>query len=158
MEIRVAGPDDVGHLAELLARFAEREEPAAAGQEFAPDLLLWWSEHDSHTAFLAQLPAGDVVGMAWLALIARVGRPGGAPRLCGDVQSVFVVPEHRAAGVGTALMRTVLQHAQTLGLEHVTVHANQRAIAVYERAGFASSPELLMWTPRQAAPSTNDAR
>jgi GNAT superfamily N-acetyltransferase len=146
MEIRVAGPADVGHLAELLAQFAEREEPAAAGQEFAPDLLRWWSEHDTHMAFLAVLPAGDVVGMAWLALIARVGRPGAAARLCGDVQSVFVVPEHRSAGVGSALLRAVVEHAQTLGLEHVTVHANQRAVAVYERAGFASSPELLMRT------------
>ena len=144
MEIRVAGPDDVGHLAELLARFAEREEPAAAGQEFAPDLLRWWSEHDTHLAFLALLPAGDVVGMAWLALIARVGRPGGAPRLCGDVQSVFVVPEHRSAGVGAALMRAVTQHAENLGLEHVTVHANQRAVSFYERAGFASSRDMLV--------------
>ena len=142
MDIRVAGPDDVGQLAGLLGQFAERDERESAA--FAPDLLRWWADHDSHLAFLAVLPSGEAIGMAWLALIARVGRPGGGARLCGDVQSVFVVPEHRSAGVGTALMRVVLQHAENLGLEHVTVHANQRAVAVYERAGFASSPELLM--------------
>ncbi len=142
MEIRVAGPDDVGHLAGLLARFAECEEPEGAA--FAPDLLRWWLDHDSHVAFLDLLPSGEAVGMAWLAITARVPRPGGGPRLCGDVQSVFVVPEHRSAGVGSSLLRAVVQHAETLGLEHVTVHSNERAVALYERAGFTSSPELLM--------------
>jgi GNAT superfamily N-acetyltransferase len=147
MEIRVAGPDDVGHLAGLLGRFAECEEPEGAA--FAPDLLRWWTTHDdSHVAFLAVLPSGDAVGMAWLALIARVPRPGGAARVCGDVQSVYVVPEQRAAGVGTALLRGVVQHAESLGLEHVTVHSNQRANSLYERAGFTSSPELLLRTWR----------
>jgi hypothetical protein len=79
MQIRVAGSDDVGHLAELLATFAESDEPAGTGQRFAPDLLRWWTDHrDSHVAFLALLPSGDVVGMAWLAVTARVPRPGGA--------------------------------------------------------------------------------
>jgi GNAT superfamily N-acetyltransferase len=146
MEIRVAVPDDVGSLAGLLAMFAECDE--SEGAAFAPDLLRWWADHDSHLAFLAVLPPGEAVGMAWLALTARVPRPGGAARLCGDVQSVFVVPEHRSAGVGSELLRAVVQHAETLGLEHVTVHGNQRAVALYERAGFASSAELLMRTWR----------
>ena len=146
MEIRLAVPDDVEQLAGLLARFAEGDEPSGAA--FAPDLLRWWSDHDSHLAFLAVLPSGDAAGMAWLAVTARVPRPGGAPRLCGDAQSVFVVPEHRSVGVGSELLRAVVQHAESLGVEHVTVHANQRAVSFYERAGFTSSPELLMRTWR----------
>ncbi|HEX4699935.1 MAG TPA: GNAT family N-acetyltransferase [Actinomycetes bacterium] len=146
MEIRVAVPDDVGHLAGMLGLFAERDEADGAG--FAPDLLRWWSDHDSHLAFLAVLPSGEAVAMAWLAIAERVPRPGGAARLCGDVQSVFVVAEHRSAGVGTALLRAVVQHAESLGLEHVTVHSNPRANSLYERVGFTSSPELLMWTWR----------
>lgn len=147
MEIRVAGAGDVGRLAELISRFAELGEPAGSGRAFAPDLLGWWDvHHDSHIPFLALLPSSGAVGMAWLALTARVPRPGGTSRLCGDVQSVYVVPEHRSAGVGTALMRAMLQHAEVLGLEHVTVHSNQRAASLYERTGFTSSRELLMWT------------
>jgi GNAT superfamily N-acetyltransferase len=146
MEIRVAFPDDVAQLAGLLGRFADYDQ--ATGVAFAPDLLRWWSEHDSHVAFLAVLPSGDAVGMAWLALTERVPRSGGGARLCGDVQSVYVVPEHRSAGVGTALLRALVQHAEALHLEHVTVHSNQRANSLYERAGFTSSPELLMRTWR----------
>ncbi len=85
--------------------------------------------------------------MAWLALAARVPRPGRTGRLCGDVQSVYVVPEHRSAGVGVALVRALLQHAEALGLEHVTVHSSKRAVPVYERAGFAATRELLWWAP-----------
>ena len=149
MQIRLAvrdDVDDVGHLARLLAMFAEGEEPEGAA--FAPDLLRWWAEHDSHLALLAVLPSGNAVGMAWLALTARVPRPGGGARLCGDVQSVYVVPEHRSTGVGTALMQTLVQHAEALGLEHVTVHSNVRASSLYERAGFTPSTELLMRTWR----------
>jgi GNAT superfamily N-acetyltransferase len=146
MEIRVAGRDDAGHLAGLLAGFAERDEQEGAA--LAPDLLRWWAAHDSHLAFLAVLPSGDAVGMAWLAITARVPRPGGAARLCGDVQSVYVVPAHRSAGVGTALLRAVVQHAENIGLEHVTVHANERAASLYQRAGFTSSPDLLLWSAR----------
>ena len=145
MEIRVAGATDVGPLADLICRFADKEEPAGNERAFAEDLTGWWEDHrDSHVPFLALLPSSGAVGMAWLALTARVPRPGGGSRLSGDIQSVYVVPEHRCSGVGTALMRAVLQHAEALGVEHVTVHSNQRAASLYERAGFSTSQELLM--------------
>ena len=147
VEIRVAGAADVAHLAELVQQFGAEEQGADA-PSFAPDLLRWMDAHrDSHVPFLALLPSGAAVGMAWLALTARVPRPGRPHRLCGDVQSVYVVPEQRDAGVGAALLRTVLQHAADLGMEHVTVHSSERAVSVYERAGFGSSAEFLMWTP-----------
>jgi GNAT superfamily N-acetyltransferase len=149
MEIRVAGAAEVGQLAGLIWRLARPEERTSTERAFAEDLLGWWEvQHDSHVPFLALLPSGRAVGMAWLAVGARVPRPGRASRLCGDIQSVYVVPEHRSAGVGTVLMRAVLQHAEALGLEHVTVHSNQRAASLYERAGFSASQELLMRTFR----------
>jgi GNAT superfamily N-acetyltransferase len=143
MEIKVAAATDVGQLAELICRFAE--EPAGTERTFAQDLTGWWNDHhDSHTPFLALLPSGSAVGMAWLALTARVPRPGGASRLSGDIQSVYVVPEHRRAGVGAALVRAVLQHAEALAVEHVTVHSNEQAGSLYERVGFSTSQDLLM--------------
>ena len=147
MEIRTAGTADVGSVAGLLLQFAESDGTAGDRRRFATDLLGWWEVHrDSHRAFLAALPSGDAVGMAWLALTARVPRPGATSRLCGDLQSLYVVPEHRSTGVGAALVGSALRHAESLGLEHVTVHANERARRLYERVGFRSSGDLLMWT------------
>ena len=146
MEIRAAGAADVGHLAELIARF-DGHEPGVDVRTFEADLRRWWDAHrDTHLSFLALHPSDGPVGMAWLALTARVLRPGGAERLCGDVQSLYVVPEHRPTGVGTALTLAVLEHGETLGLEHVTVHSSERAVSLYERAGFAPSRELLLWS------------
>jgi hypothetical protein len=80
MEIRVAGEEDIRHLAGLLVRFADEEDMAAVEQIFAEHLLGWWRAHnESHVPFLATLSSTDAVGMAWLAVTARVPRPGGLP-------------------------------------------------------------------------------
>lgn len=147
MEVRVGAAEDMGQLAELLQRFDERDQPAGPEPVFAAELRRWWEAHQaSHVPFLGVIPSGAAVGMAWLAIAARVPRPGGQGRLCGDVQSVYVVPEHRSAGIGTALVEAVVRHADAVGLEHVTVHANEPARSLYERAGFAASRDVLLRT------------
>lgn len=147
VEIRVAATADAGSLAELVLLFAGDDGTPSDRQRFATDLLGWWETHrDSHLPFLAVAPSGSPVGMAWLALTARVPRPGGTARLSGDVQSLYVVPGHRSAGVGTALVQSVVRHAESLGVEHVTVHGNERSRRLYGRAGFVPSDDLLVWT------------
>ena len=81
--------------------------------------------------------------MAWVALLVRVPRPGDTARRSADIQSVFVVPEHRDKGIGSSLVQAATEHAMRLGASRVTVHSGRRAVPVYERLGFASSPQLL---------------
>lgn len=107
----------------------------------------WFSEHQStHLAFIAQVD-GDVVGMAWLMVAERVPGPRAQLRRCGDVQAVYVAPELRDRGVGATLLEALLAEAGGLGLEHVTVHANDRAVSFYQRAGFDHDPCWLRWQP-----------
>jgi GNAT superfamily N-acetyltransferase len=145
MEICIADRDDVGHLARLLWLFASPEEQVKQSVEsFSVDLAAWWTEHhDSHLAFIARLDEAEVVGMAWLALLPRVPRPGAATRHSADIQSVFVVPEHRGRGIGSALIQVVSDHALNLRAARVTVHSGDRSLPVYERLGFASTRHLL---------------
>jgi GNAT superfamily N-acetyltransferase len=151
MQVRLASADDVETLGRLLWRWtSERDEPEQSEDDYAFEFRGWCDAHrDTHIPFLAVDGDGTAVGMAWLALLDRVPRPNRRRRLFGDVQSVYVAPEYRSNGIGTALMRALLQHAKDLGLEHVTVHSGVRAVPVYERAGFASSRELLgvFWVP-----------
>lgn len=145
MDIGLAGPGDLPRLAQLLWWHASPEEQAQQSVDsFAIDLDTWWTDHDqSHLAFVARHAGTGVVGMAWLALVPRVPRPGLTSRRSADLQSVFVVPEHRGRRIGSALVQAATEHALRLGVSRVTVHSGRKALPVYERLGFTSSPQLL---------------
>ena len=145
MEVSIAGRQDLPALARLLWLHAAPEQQAGQSVEsFAGDLARWWADHaETHLAFVARSEGADLVGMAWLALLPRVPRPSTTTRLSADIQSVFVLPEHRGNGVGSALVQSALEHASRLGVGRVTVHSSSKAVRVYERLGFASSRELL---------------
>lgn len=124
----------------------------ATVDSFASDLGEWWSANDrSHVAFVARRAAAGVVGMAWLALVPRVPRPGTTGRCSGDIQSVFVLPEERGKGLGAGLIAAASTYALGLGAGRVVVQSGRRAVPLYERLGFASSPQLLQ-TPAQVVP------
>ena len=138
-----------------------RTTPLAA---FAAELAQRWSAHpDSHPALVARLRRPEIVGMAWVALVPRVPRPGATSRLSADIQSVFVRPEHRGRstearaprpeqrgrGIGSALVAAASEHAARLGSLRVTVHSGRKAMPVYERLGFESSRRLLSRPPDQ---------
>lgn len=145
MDIALAAPTDLADLARLLwLHAATAEQDAQTVDAFTVALGEWWSEHEAtHLAFVARSTESSVVGMAWLALIARVPRPGTTARCSGDIQSVFVLPNHRGKGLGGALVAAATRHALGLGASRVTVQSGRRAVPLYERLGFASSRQLL---------------
>jgi len=145
MRVSIAELEDLPELAHLLWSHASSEEQATQSVEsFADDLGGWWRDNaDTHFAFVARTGDAAVVGMAWLALVPRVPRPGTTTRLSADIQSVFVLAEQRGQGIGSELVQSAVQHAARLGVGRVTVHSSRRAVPIYERRGFASSRELL---------------
>lgn len=151
MRISQASAGDLSGLARLLWLDTHREEPAQRSVEaFAAELAQWWSAHQaSHLAFVARLLRPEIVGMAWVAIVPRVPRPGATSRLSADVQSVFVMPEYRGRGVGSALVNAAAEHAARFGALRVTVHSGRKAVPVYERLGFQSSRQLLQRSPDQ---------
>jgi GNAT superfamily N-acetyltransferase len=155
VKITQANADDVTDLARLLWLDTRHEEPVQRSIDaFAAELAQWWLAHqDSHLAFVARLQRPEIVGMAWVALVPRVPRPGATSRLSADIQSVFVMPEQRGRGIGSALVQAASEHAARLGSLRVTVHSGRTAVPVYERLGFASSRQLLQRTPGSATPT-----
>ncbi|MFY1693150.1 GNAT family N-acetyltransferase [Plantactinospora sp. WMMB782] len=149
MRISQAGVDDVADLARLSWLDTLDEEPAQPSvAAFAAELAAWWAAHQhSHLAFVARLRRPEIVGVAWVALVPRVPRPGATGRLSADIQSVFVLPEQRGQGIGSALVQAAAEHATRLGALRVTVQSGRRAVPVYERLGFASSRQLLQRLP-----------
>ena len=149
MRISQATADDVAGLAGLLWLDTHDEEPAQRSADaFAAQLAQWWAaRQDSHLAFVARLVRPEIVGMAWVALVPRVPRPGATSRLSADIQSVFVMPRQRGQGIGSALVAAASEHAARLGSVRVTVHSGRTAVPVYERLGFKSSRQLLQRPP-----------
>jgi GNAT superfamily N-acetyltransferase len=144
--VRRATDADAPDLARLRWQRATRERGHQGEnlEEFVATLGAWMRGHPEHRAFVAEA-TGDVVGMAWLAVLDRVPTANKYARRCGDVQSVFVVPERRDRRVGALLMSAVLDEARRLKLEHVTVHSSSRAVRFYERNGWVHDPEWLSW-------------
>jgi GNAT superfamily N-acetyltransferase len=81
--------------------------------------------------------------MAWLVLSERVPEPGAPTRPTGDLQSVFVLPDFRARGIGRQLIQAVIDTASTLGLEYLSVRAGTRSRPLYQRLGFTTNGHVL---------------
>ena len=152
LTVRSADHDDLRAAAELRLRWLVEDRgstPLTSRADFVASFAAWGVDHDAtHTCSVAVLPADDgtrdrVVGLAWLAVQERVPTPSLSRRATGDVQSVYVAPEHRGAGVAARLVDALLAEAWHRGLERVTVHSDPGAVRVYERAGFTAAPTLL---------------
>ncbi|WP_031466418.1 GNAT family N-acetyltransferase [Sciscionella sediminilitoris] len=143
--IRPARDDELPTVAELRWRWLlEREgTPVTGHDEFVRLLTTWAREHAASHRCLVAVRENTIIGMAWLAIIARVPNPRSPERASGDMQCVYVVPAHRDSGTGAQLMSTVRALGRELGLERVTVHSSERAVPAYVRNGFTPDPRLL---------------
>jgi ribosomal protein S18 acetylase RimI-like enzyme len=143
--IRRADDDDMPGVAALRWRWIVDENAADEHVErstFVDAFVAWAVDHrSSHHCVIAE-DEGTLVGMAWLAIVDRVPSPRALGRRSGDVQSVYVVPERRGAGVGRQLIDALSSHADALGVERTVVHSSGGAVGFYEREGFASTERL----------------
>lgn len=130
-------------------------EAAVAEAQYVARTAQWARDHaTSHLPHVAVASDGEIVGMAWLALTERVPTVTSSDRWSGDLQSCYVLPSHRGAGIGGRLVDAVLATASGYGAEHVTVHATAESARLYARHGFRENPRLL-WaaqTPDDAKP------
>src|SRR5262249_33472416 len=116
-------------------------------------LFAAWARANASSHQCLIVARGDaVIGMAWLAILPRGPSGRDLTRASGGLQWVYVVPGGGDGGLGSQVLGAVLRRARALGLERVTVPSSARAIPVYLRRGFASSPDLLH--AKVAAPSS----
>ncbi|MCH7231104.1 GNAT family N-acetyltransferase [Glycomyces sp. L485] len=146
VEIRPVRADELEAVAGLRWRWEleHTPEPLVPEDEFVRYFVRWSRLNaDSHHCLVA-VREGTVIGMAWLAVTARVPTPMSLERAVGDLQSVYLVSEERGSGLGSRLVQAVMTHAEEAGLMQVTVHSGSRAIPMYVRQGFEASPKLMM--------------
>lgn len=146
IEIRLARSDEFTAVAGLRWQWEVEvgESPVGLRETFEKEFADWAERHADSNRCIVVCRNGIVIGMAWLAVVARPPVPGNASRASGDLQSVYLVPEARAGGLGSRLIAAVLEEARALGLPKVTVQSTTRAVPVYCRNGFEPSPKVLV--------------
>ena len=145
--VRRAGPGDEQALADL----AVRTFPLACPPHTAPEDIERYQQSElSVEQFAADLRRTGVVFhvaeigpevVGYTMLIGPTPPPDGpAGRNPVELRRIYVDEARHKNGVGHALMATALRHARTHGYDQVwlgTNQLNERAIAFYERQGFA---------------------
>jgi GNAT superfamily N-acetyltransferase len=147
--VRRATAEDAPSLARLRWRWRieERGEAGIDRDAFLEFFVSWVIDHLASTVpFVAEVD-GRLAGMAFLAVSDRVPSPARMDRRTGDVQSVYVVPELRALGIGAQLMEALRRYAEDRELAFVSVHSAGNAVRFYERWGFRGNERWLMWRP-----------
>ena len=124
---------DLAQAARLFADYAASLGVDLAYQDFAGELAglpgVYAPPHGA--LFLARDPGGEPVGCVALRAMAEPG--------CAEMKRLYVAPAGRGAGLGTALVRVVLEAARDAGHHEVrldTLPEMTEALALYRRAGF----------------------
>jgi GNAT superfamily N-acetyltransferase len=148
--VRVADTDDIAAVGSLRLAWGD-----GAHDDEIPDFerhLAEWiaAEGERRTVWLAEL-AGEPVGMATLYEFRRMPRPGRMDSRWGYVGNMFVREDCRNRGIGSALIRAVIDAAQERRYVRVVLSPTARSVPFYRRAGFVAADgeagELLLLRP-----------
>lgn len=166
LHIRQAGPDD-GAAAAAVVRAVYNEYGFTWDAEgYHADLYDLRSHYlDAANPFwVAERASGTIVGTVALALYDWIPGARGATvtrngkvRLCAtdcSIERLYVHPEARSSGVGTALLRTALEEARRLGRASIEIWSDKRfdqARRLYQRFGAKVVAERINQDPDRSA-------
>ncbi len=137
--VRDADPRDTADIVDFNRRLAlESEEKLLDPDVVTAGVRRGFSHPELCRYFVAEIE-GQVVGTTMITVELTDWRDG----VLWWLQSVYVVPEFRGAGVFRALYRHIAERARAnkdvRGLRLYVHHTNQRAMRVYEAMGMAKA-------------------
>ncbi len=88
-----------------------------------------WDEHDATATHFLVTVNNKSIACARLKTDGQIGR-------------MAVLPAYRDQGIGSKLIRFIIQHAAKLAFKKLTLHAQTPAIPFYEKYGFSICSEL----------------
>jgi dodecin len=146
-QIRRATPSDAPELARLRYAFRTELDPSVESESaFIERCTAWMAEHlgrgNVWLCWVAVVGT-TLVGTVWLQLIEKLPNPVGHPGRHGYMSSVYIVPELRNAGIGSALLDACLAETQALGVDAVFLWPTSRSRTFYARHGFGVREDLL---------------
>lgn len=145
--IRRGTSADADELARIRYAFrTELDPPVESESAFRERCARWMAAQLDRTngwrCWVAVL-GNTLVGTVWLQLVEKLPNPVGNRGHHGYVSSVYVVPELRNAGIGSALLEACLRDADALKVDALFLWPTARSRGLYERHGFAVRDDLL---------------
>lgn len=114
--------------------------------DYVDRFLQWWNEVENYTVgFLAMNRGGDrAVGMVIARVMTRPPRPGIlAPTGNAYINSMYVSPEYRNAGVGADVLAAADRYLESVGVTRTILHPREQAVPFYERNGYSTALNLM---------------
>jgi GNAT superfamily N-acetyltransferase len=141
--VRRGDVDDARRLAELRYRFRAAEDPVAEPRAaFLRRCERWMrerlaSEGGRWRCWVAE-EGGRLCGHVWVARIPKVPNPVDEPEAHAYLTNMFVEPDRRGRGLGSALLEAALAWCRREGIGSVVLWPTERSRPLYRRFGFAS--------------------
>jgi GNAT superfamily N-acetyltransferase len=97
-----------------------------------------------------------MVGTVWLQFLEKLPNPVAEPERHGYVSSLYVRPDFRGAGLGSALLSTCVETCRRYEVDAVLLWPTPASRSLYLRHGFEPREDLLerrLWmSPARPAP------
>jgi GNAT superfamily N-acetyltransferase len=147
--IRLATATDVPALAELRHAFTFEDpgQPVELRDDFEDaftEIVSTGIISGRWTVWVAEAE-GEIVSHVFIGLIDKIPRPIRQDRWLGYVTNVYTRPEHRGRGIGAAMLDRVTSWAAEQQVELLVVWPSDESVGFYERAGFSSGRDPLVW-------------
>lgn len=139
LKFELAKPADLPRLVELLGILFESEAEFSADAEKQRAALEMILANPGLGKIFVAREGREVLAMASLLYTVSTAEGGRAALL----EDLLTAPEHRRRGIGESLLKHVVAQARAEGVLRITLLTdmqNERAQAMYRRAGFVGSP------------------
>ena len=141
--IRQATIQDARALARLRWDFSDQ-----TGQRFEVfvhefDVFLQQALTSSQWTIWVAEDRGKLLANMYIQLGQKVPRPGRPQAYWGYVTNVYVEPFARNCGIGSQMLQTIQQWAQSQQIEFLVVWPSEESVQFYRRNGFVPNEEIL---------------
>jgi predicted N-acetyltransferase YhbS len=149
--IRIAQDGEAPALAALRRAWTAEQHGPAVDAGFEARFLDWHRRESAHrVSFVAEADQA-LVGMMNLSVFERMPQPGRDPGRWGYLANAFVLAAYRNQGIGSRLLRALLDHAGQQGYVRVVLRPSPRSVPFYQRHGFGTDHDI--WVRDLADPS-----
>ena len=131
---RLAGVGDAGEVGRLLHDFNTEFDTPSPGADVLTERLATLLAGDSMFAILVGSPA---VAVALVSIRPNVWYPGRV----GLLDELYVHPDHRSKGIGSAILKLLQHHSLTIGIDALEINVDEGDVDAqrfYERNGYSS--------------------